>query len=125
VSAISIQHLCKAFEQHCAALLITTIYTDNIYIHKLHEQIVQELRSAGADWGDQVQVGAVTIELQKTELLGGGHVSHAVSNSSSNDSSDSSSAVDSDHTLTVTDGKHMQKGANQKAAQQRLKSAAQ
>jgi hypothetical protein len=90
-------------------------------------QIVQELRSAGADWGDQVQVGAIKIELQKTELLGGGHVAVQTSSSSSSSTSSGSdsSAVDNDHTLTVTDGKHMQKGANQKAAQQRLKSAAQ
>jgi hypothetical protein len=89
-------------------------------------QIVQELRSAGADWGDQVQVGAVKIELQKTELLGGGHVAvQTASSSSSSSSSSSDNVIDNDHTLTVTDGKHMQKGANQKAAQQRLKSAAQ
>jgi hypothetical protein len=102
-------------------VLITLSYSHMYTCHNC-VQIVQELRSAGADWGDQVQVGAVKIELQKNELLGGGHVAVQAASSSS---STGDTVIDNDHTLTVTDGKHMQKGANQKAAQQRLKSAAQ
>ena len=81
-------------------------------------QITAELRAAGADWGDQVQIGDATVTL----------VQSTTSSSTTMNTADDASGdiVDTRDALSDVDGRTLQKGSRSKAQRpkQRIKAGA-